>query len=147
MTLLGTAPLALARKERFDDVDVFRGRCWIGFFLSLDAERTSTERDERVGRAHIAFDGGRDEGFDEGPLLGDLAFPAVFADWDLLAKLVEQIGLEIADVLAPTARIAALTGLKLGVFWRALVAHTGVTVVLGHELKPGSRAQGGPRGH
>ena len=57
---------------------------------------------------------GGDECLDESALFGNLAVATIFADRDLLTKFLEQIGLEIANILATSARITALAEAETG---------------------------------
>jgi len=83
--------------------------------FGLVAKGAGTEGYDGAGRPHVALDGGGDESFHEGPLLGDLLLAPPLADEDDLIELLEELGLEIAGVLGTSLGVAALTWLESGV--------------------------------
>src|SRR3954447_7067043 len=88
--------------------------------------------DERIYGTDIPLDGQRCQGFNEGSLLRNPSFTAIFAQRDRLAHLISEVACKVRRRLPATARISALSWLELKSFGRFFVANLAIVLITRH---------------
>ena len=96
-------PQQRAGDIRIDDRLLARVDATLGE-VNLDVEELCHQSDKQRGRARVAFEGPRDERFDEGLLFRNTDLAVAFADANARTELGNEVGLQVARLRRPPIR-------------------------------------------